>query len=348
MPTGFRCRRSLAAALLLLASACVDRNPLSPERALPAPEPLATIQCQVTVATGRMSCSAPATASSSEGARFDRILGGQDQYLKLASSGTSYDAGTQILSSTVTLQNLLARSMGTHDGVTVEGVEVFFHVEPIVTGGTGSVSVANPDGTGTFTSGSQPYFLYNQILAPYEISSGKVWQFSVTSTVETFSFTLLISAPLPSNDIGGTQLLDAVWQGGVDSLWTRPQNWVYNAVPDSNSIVSIPAVATDSVAKMPKLTGDVVIAALHVGTGSTLSLEGHTLTSLGTVDAIGAINGGTVRMTGAGALLQGSVNALVLTGGSTTLQGATKATGAVSIQDAPLNLNGKALSISVP
>jgi hypothetical protein len=347
MPTGFRCRRSFAAALLLLASACVDRNPLSPDGTLPAPEPLATIQCQVTVATGRMSCSAPVTASSAEGARMDRILGGQELYLKLASSGTSYDSGTEILSTTVTLQNLLARSMGTHDGSTVEGVEVFFHVDPIVTGGTGSVSVANADGIGTFTSGTQPYFLYNQILAPYEISAGKLWQFSVTPTVETFSFTLLISAPLPSNDTGGTPLLDAVWQGGVDSLWTRPQNWLYGVVPDSNSIVSIPALATDSVANMPKLTGNVAIAALRVGTGSTLTLGGFTLASSGNVDASGTISGGTVRMTGAGGLLGGNVNALVVTGG-TALQGATKATGAVSIQDGPLNLNGKALSISVP
>jgi hypothetical protein len=341
MPTGFRCRRSFAVALLLLASACVDRNPLSPERALPAPEPLASIQCRVTVASGAMACSPKAP---SIGGAQANIVGGQEVYVKLASSGTSYDNGTEILSSTVTVQNLLEQTMGLDSLNNFSGVKVFFSVSPVVVSGEGSADVANEDGIDAFTAGAQPYFLYNQTLSPFEISNGRLWQFSVDNTVVSFVFEVVVSAPLSS---GKTAERGAVWHGGVDSLWTRPQNWLFGVVPDSNSIVSIPALATDSVVYMPKLTGDVVIAALRVGTGSTLSLEGFTLTSLGTVDAVGAINGGTLRMTGAGSLLQGNVNALVVTGG-TALQGATKATGAVSIQNGPLNLNGKALSISVP
>lgn len=345
MPTGFRRRRSVAAVFLLLASACVDRNPLSPDGTLPAPEPLATLQCHVTVATGLMACGTP-VSTSPDGARTDRILGGQDVYVKLASSGTSYDGGTEILSSTVTLQNLLARPMGTHDGTTVLGVQVFFHGEPIVTSGTGSVSVANADGSGTFTSGSQPYFLYNQILTPYQISAGKVWQFNLSPTVGSFSFTLLVSAPLPTNDTGGTALLDAVWEGGVDSLWTTAGNWVDGMVPDSTSIVTIQAA--DSVADhMPALAGNVVIAGLRVGTGSTISLQGFTLEARGNVDAVGTISGGTVRMAGAGSLLMGNVDALVVNAG-TALQGSTKATGAVSVSDGSLNISNHALSISVP
>ncbi len=339
MPTGFRCRRSFAAALLLLASACVDRNPLSPDRALPAPAPLASIQCQVTVATGQMSCTRQAPAP---GAARANIIGGQEIYLKLASSGTSYDGGTEILSSTVTVQNLLEQTMGIDSLNEVKGVTVFFSSEPVVTDGEGSVEVANPDGMGTFLTGNQPYFLYNQTLGSYEISSGKLWQFNLPSTVVSFSFVLLVSTPLSQ---GTDPERGAVWQGDVDSLWTTAGNWQDGMVPDANTVVAIPLA--DSVVNMPKLVGDVDVKALRVGPGSSLTLAGFTLSASGNVDAVGTIGGGTVRMTGAGALLKGNVDALVLTGGI-ALQGAAKATGAVSVQDGALNLNGNALSISVP
>ena len=339
MPTGFRCRRSLAAALLLLATACVDRNPLSPDRALPAPTPLATVSCQVTVATGKMSCSA---ATPATGGVQANIIGGQEIYVKLASSGTSYDSGTQILSSTVTVQNLLSQTLGVDSLGNIQGVTVFFETGPVLTSGTGNVSVANPDGTGTFTAAMQPYFLYNETLDPFEISAGKLWQFNVDNTVSTFAFTLLVSAPL-SQGVNANR--GVVWQGDVDSLWTTAGNWIGDMVPDSTSVVAVPPA--DSVTNMPRLTGDVDVAALRVGTGSSLDLAGFTLRSRGNVDATGAISAGTVRLTGAGALLNGTVDALVVNAG-TALQGAARATGAVSVQDGSLNLNGRALSISVP
>lgn len=341
MPTGLRRRRSLAAALLLLASACVDRNPLSPDGTLPAPASRATLQCQVTVATGTMTCAQQAPATTG-GVRAN-VIGGQEINVKLTSSGTSYDNVAGILSSTVTVQNLLQQTMGVDSLGNVTGIKVYFLNGPVLTSGSGDVQVANEDGEGPLTTGMQPYFLYNGTLETFEISEGKLWQFSADNTVETFAFTLVVETSL---SYGARSDRGAVWKGGVDSLWTTAGNWVGGVVPDSTYIATIPPA--DSVGKMPRLTGDVVVAGLHVGRASTLNLEGWTLNSLGSVDAVGTVSGGTVRMTGAGALLQGNVNALVLTGGSTTLQGATKATGAVSIQGAPLNLNGKALSISVP
>jgi len=340
MPTGLRRRRSLAAALLLLASACVDRNPMSPDGGLAAPAPRATLQCQVTVATGTMSCSPQAPATPG-GVRAN-VIGGQEIYVKLASSGTSYDSGTEIFSSTVTVQNLLEQTMGVDSLGNVTGVRVYFVNGPVVTSGTGSVEVRNEDGEGTLTAGMQPYFLYNETLETYEISAGRQWQFDVSASVTTFSFTVVVETPLSE---GTVALRGSVWEGDVDSLWTTAGNWQDGVVPDSSSVVAIPPA--DSVVNMPKLTGDVVVAALRVGPGSTLGLEGFALTSLGNVDAVGNVYGGTVRMTGAGALLQGNVDALVLAGG-TALQGATRTTGAVSVQDGPLNLNGRTLSISVP
>ena len=57
MPTGFRCRRSLAAALLLLATACVDRNPVAPGLTAPEPAALTRLTCRVEVASATMSWS---------------------------------------------------------------------------------------------------------------------------------------------------------------------------------------------------------------------------------------------------------------------------------------------------
>jgi hypothetical protein len=242
----------------------------------------------------------------------------------------------------VTVQNLLEQTMGLDSLNNFSGVKVFFSITPVVVSGEGAVDIANEDGIDAFTAGAQPYFLYNQTLSPFEISNGRLWQFNVDNTVVSFVFEVVVSAPLSS---GKTAERGAVWQGDVDSLWTTAGNWQDGIVPDSNTVVNIPLA--DSVVNMPKLTGPVAIKALRVGPGSTLRLAGFTLAASGNVDAVGTIGGGTVRMTGAGALLRGNVDALVLTGGI-KLQSAAKATGAVSLQDGSLNLNGQALSISVP
>jgi hypothetical protein len=342
MPTGFRCRRSLAAALLLLATACVDRNPVGPGPTIPDPSSSQTrITCRVEVASGTMSCAQPTPETG--GARGN-IIGGQDVWVKLTSSGTSYDDGAQVLSSTVTVQNLLEQTLGLDSLGAAQGIKVYFETGPVLTSGTGDVSVANPDGTGTFTTGMQPYFEYSETLAPYEISAGKLWQFNVPSTVVSFAFTVLVEAPI---SFGDDALRGAVWQGDVDSLWTTAGNWAGDSVPDANSVVAIPAADSLVGRHMPTLTDTVSVAALRVGSGSTLDLAAYTLTSSGNVDAVGTIFGGTVRMTGAGKLLSGNVDALVVAAG-TALQRATRATGAVSVQDGSLTLNGNALSISVP
>jgi len=96
------------------------------------------------------------------------------------------------------VQNLMDQPIGTTDGVTADSsVRVFFHSGPTATGGSGSVSVANPDGTGAFTATGQPFFRYPGMLAPLETSAAKHWAFTVEAGVTTFAFTLLVSAPAP-------------------------------------------------------------------------------------------------------------------------------------------------------
>jgi hypothetical protein len=239
------------------------------------------------------------------------------------------------------VQNLTQNIVGTTDGVNVTGVKVFFASGPTRTGGTGNVSVV-PDGVGTFTEAGQAYYAYNQILDPYEISDSRLWLFEVDNTVTTFVFTVYVALTMVDESAA---LLGPVWEGDVDSNWQTAGNWSGGAVPTADSTVSIPSDSLFAGA-MPVLTADGDALNVRVGYQSSLGLGGFTLTVGGNVDAVGAISGGTVVMSGTGALLKGTVDALNVTG-STSLQGAARATGAVSVTGS-LNLDGNVLTIAVP
>lgn len=344
MPIRPRLRRGLAAPILLLAAACTDRHVLAPETPPPGqpPAPLAQLECRVDVRQAVLACSPVTQSLDLPGGIRGEIVGGQDVYVKITSSGTSYDSGTEIFQSNVTVQNLLQKAMGTSDGTTVTGVDVFFATGPTVTDGTGSVTVNAP--TGTFTGQDQPYFHYNEILTPFEISEALNWTFNVPSTVNFFTFTLLVSA-LTADE--SAPLRDAVWTGAVDSDWTDPGNWEGGIVPDSASTVDIPTDSLVTSGNFPVLQGSVQVTNLRVGSGSSLTLAGYTLTAWGNVASVGTISGGTVWMRGTGTVLNGNADALLLTG-STALQGATKTTGAVSVQDGVLTIADQVFTVQLP
>jgi hypothetical protein len=88
----------------------------------------------------------------------------------------------------------MSRVLGSSDGTTVDGVRVFFHSGPIVTAGTGTVTVRDPDGTGTFTGSNQPYYEYMEMLVKDETSGARTWEWNVPSTVETFVFEVYVEA----------------------------------------------------------------------------------------------------------------------------------------------------------
>jgi hypothetical protein len=125
-------------------------------------------------------------------------IGGQNVYVRLASSNASYNSGTGIFSVDVTVQNLMNEAMGTPDGVVpdADGIQVFFHVDPVATGGSGQVTVANADGTGFFTGGDQAYFRYSEILDKDEVSASHPWQFSMPATVTSFRFSVMIETDM--------------------------------------------------------------------------------------------------------------------------------------------------------
>src|SRR5213080_3889946 len=164
------------------------------------------VTCEASVPAGTLTCASAQPQTSRQllaapGMSFDLILGGQGALVRLASSGTAYNSGTQTFSSNVTVENLIAQPMNTADGTTPDagGVKVFFNSGPTVTGGTGVVSVANPDGTGAFTGSSQEYFQYSSgaVLASGATTSAKNWQFSVPTTVTTFEFQVFVTTTLP-------------------------------------------------------------------------------------------------------------------------------------------------------
>lgn len=330
-----------AAALPLLA-ACADRTLTLPVATPAAPAPIAAAECTVSVKEATMVCTDARRPAS--GARGDKIVGGQEVYVRLTSTPGVYDSGTSILSTNVTVQNLLRQTMGVDSTSAVLGVKVFFDQQPVLVSGNGNVSVYNNgDGLETFTAGNQPYYLYNQAITPYEISAARTWQFSVDPGVTAFRFTVYVSTPLASYT--GT-LLDFVWEGDVSSDWQTPGNWNLNAVPDSGSTVAIPADSLLPSHTMPVLSADAALTNLRVGYGSSVGLNSHTLVAWGNVDAVGTVSGGTVWSRGTGALLGGKLSATQVSG-SAALQKSTFTSGAVSVTGA-LAVKNQALSIQIP
>jgi hypothetical protein len=332
-------RRLVAGLLVLpLAAACTDQ-PLLPVPVDTAPPAMSQLDCSVDLRAGSMSCAPTPVAG---GALLNRIIGGQEVYVRLASTQTGWLPGNVQFATTVTVQNLLQQSLGT-DGAFASGVQVFFHSGPTVTGGTGSVEVANADGTEMFLGAPAPYFFYDQALEPYQVSAPRTWVFDVGGAVTSFRFSVYVSAKLPDNE---GALLDRVWDGSASGAWETGDNWAGGVVPDSASTVAIPADSLFGGAH-PVLAGDVELTHLRVGLASTLDLSGHRLTAWGNVDATGAIEDGLLRLGGSGVVVNGTLPSVRVTG-SARLQGSVRANGPVSISDGSLNLAGSPLSIQIP
>jgi len=187
----------LALPLVLLASACTDRNLTSPSvQAVPGGAPpssaVVALLCTASVGDRTVSCTRPAPGVDAA------IFGGQNTNVKLTSSNVAYTAADSIFGFDVTVQNLLPEKIGTPDGVTLDsaGIRVFFVSGPTVTSGTGSAAVDNADDQATFTATNQPFFQYDTLLATNEVSAARRWRLHVDPSVGTFTFTVYVSAAL--------------------------------------------------------------------------------------------------------------------------------------------------------
>ena len=155
-PGGMPLAAMLAAAVL---AACSDQQPVATHEP-PLLVPARTVQAFECAGStsGTLSCRDPRAGTGDASAV---LIGGQNVNLKLTSSNVSYNAGTGIFQFNVT-------------------------------GGEGTVTVANADGTGTFTAANQPYFAYKEILAQNAVSSARTWQLQVTGDVSTFNFIVYV------------------------------------------------------------------------------------------------------------------------------------------------------------
>jgi DNA/RNA endonuclease G (NUC1) len=153
----------------------------------------APLDCVANVRTGAVACGDPRPGA--EGVRGDVMIGGQGTLVRLSSANTAYDGDSEVFSTDVTVQNLLAQAMGTTDGLAVApgGIRVFFNAGPTVTAGSGRVTLLNPDGTDTFLSAGQPYFEYAQKLDSGAVSTARPWRFSVPASVESFAFRVYVA-----------------------------------------------------------------------------------------------------------------------------------------------------------
>ncbi|MDB4951222.1 MAG: peptidase [Gemmatimonadetes bacterium] len=223
-----------------LSSAC--RDSIATEAAgtrVGAARMLGDVTCTVTPREKKIVCEAARSASAGGSGLRAAILG-QNQ-IKMVSQNVQLDTVTRVFQADVTVQNLLAYALGTPDGSTVTGVKVFYFAGPTVTsyvatGDTGTVTVRNADGTGNFTAAGQPFYLYNQTLAPNAVSASKVWQWNWPRTVKTFSFQVKVFAATPVEAAVPATPPDSFPTGALaDSIWAAA-----NRVDDSRFGGSVP------------------------------------------------------------------------------------------------------------
>jgi hypothetical protein len=245
----FHAMRPAMAGLLFLSTlaACADDGPVASTSAPAEPVELAQLDCRVTVETGEMRCASTPGTGDARGL----IVGGQGLYVFLQASNHSYNAGTEIYSIDVTVQNLIPQALGTTDGVSTDpdGVRIFFTEDPVATDGSGlPVSVNNPTGTAPFLSGVQPYFEYEERLVPNQTSGSLPWRFSVPAGVATFGFKVYVSTqvPFPGGWVDLTPAADTMVTGGTQALTATVRNVVGTALPGQTVTfgTSDPAVGT--------------------------------------------------------------------------------------------------------
>jgi hypothetical protein len=139
----------------------------------------------------------------------------------------------------VTVQNLIPQALGTADGVTVHanGVRVFFNEGPVSNNPSGPASVANPDGTAFFLAAGQPYFQWNQLLAPNETSSPRTWkiQFSPGSTSVTFRVYVAAEVQFENGWIDVTPAVDTILPGDTLPLAATAYDRVGRTAPVSQA-----------------------------------------------------------------------------------------------------------------
>jgi hypothetical protein len=160
------------------------------------PPAVASLTCTLDRRSATISCTSALPAAPA-GVRASAIHGSAPSYARFYPVSLVEDTVAHTWQLTASVQNLLKQSIGTLDRTTVTGVKVFitdFHA----TSGSGTVSLANADGTGTFTAPNQPYFDYHETIAPNGYTGNKLWKFNVPNTVTVVSMSILVATDFPA------------------------------------------------------------------------------------------------------------------------------------------------------
>jgi len=240
-----------------------------------------------------------------------------------------------------TVQNLIPQPIGTEDGVTAhfEGVRVFFKTGPDVTQGGGFMSVANEDGTDSFTGGLEPYFQYSAVLDSGEVSTTRRVRLTFTPLVQGFAFSLGVSAavPFPDGWVEVTPNADTL-QAGESLAFTATVRDAYGAVvPGAPVTWSTSDSAATSVSPSGVVTGLAVGTANITATSSQISGSAAvTVTQECVTLAVGGVH---VPSSNADVCLNGGVSGAEYTLVPVTLEGpvtlTVTASGIVPVTGAP-------------
>lgn len=186
---------------LLLAAACTDgRTPTSPENPRPLPpSALQAVECAIDLARAGMTCEGPQPGTGAALGAGGVIVGGQNQFVRLASANVTSVGDTVRVD--VTVQNLIDQPLGTTDGDSADarGVRIFFSDGPTAHP-QGTAWVANPDGDGFFLASGQPYFQYDSVLGPNETSEPRTWKLAHSPGATRITFTVYVAAQVQHED----------------------------------------------------------------------------------------------------------------------------------------------------
>lgn len=219
-------RTALVATLVVAAGACSDQQITSSATPVAPVAPLSntagmlrgTVREDGTVVLESLDPAIVVGDSNTSGA----IYGNQNVTAKVTASNFSVVTAGSVKTwkFTLAVHNLLNFPVGSIDGATstpldTVGVFVFFPTNPSVlspANSGASVTVANTQGSASFSGINQKYYWYHDRLSAKGLTgdstkNNPTWTFTAPSTVNSFRFTVLLSAPWPR----GMQTQDTSW-----------------------------------------------------------------------------------------------------------------------------------------
>jgi len=173
-----------------------------------------SMRCEVHVHRGTTAC-VPTAFRRREGP--SSITAGDDTDWRVRIADPRYEAADSVFSLDLALDNGLSTVIGTRDGGSVLGFQLFLAENPTVTeilsladrtapnaatgfsppDRAGTVRILNPDGRQGLLNADQPYFSYAGVVPAGQTSSYRTWRFHVPGTVAAFSFTVQLFAATP-------------------------------------------------------------------------------------------------------------------------------------------------------